>query len=167
MKGSGKQVLLQILSKLSTKVTAEHDLAKATRRLRAGLLLHGSTADESFESASRVCWASRYDEDGVLGQQGIAVGEARVPLVDLFDTVFSMKGREEHVTSVHPKLDSKDFEALQWTMWLLVSSVQMYSRLVGIEQGDELDVDAWVDQYSQKYDFHFKDKDDPGEGGAR
>lgn len=158
MKGSGKQVLLQILSELSTKVTAEHDLAQATRRLRAGLLLHGSTADESFESASRVSWASKRDEDGVLGQQGIAIGEARVLLVDLFDTVFSMKGLEEHVTSVHPNLDSKDFEALQWMMWLLVSSVQMYSWLVGIEQVDELDVDAWVDQYSEKYAFHFRDR---------
>jgi hypothetical protein len=164
MKGSGKQILLQILSELSTRVTAERGLAQATRRLRAGLLLHGSTADESFESASHVSWASGY-EDGVLVQQGIAIGEARVLLVDLFDTVFSMKGLEDHVAGVHPELGSSGFEALRWTMWLLVSSVQMYSYLVGIENVDELDVDAWVDQYSQKYDFHFKQKVEPGTDG--
>lgn len=78
-----------------------------------------------------------------------------------------MNGLEEHVMRTHPELGSRGFETLRWTMWLLVSSVQMYSRLVGIENVDELDVDAWVDEYSQKYDFHFKDKDDPGEGGAR
>jgi hypothetical protein len=162
MKGSGKQVLLQVLSELSTRVTAEHELAQATRRLRAGLLVHGSTADESFECASQVAWASGYDEDGVLEQQGIAIGKDRVLLVDLFDTVFSMKGLKEHVTGVHPEFGPREFEALQWTMWQLVSSVQMYSRLVGIENIDDVDVDAWVDQYSQKYDFHFKDREDPG-----
>ncbi len=164
MKGSGKQVLLRILSELSTRVTPEHDLAQATRRLRAGLLLHGSTADESFDCASQVTWASGYDEDGGLVQQGIAVGEARVPLVDLFDTVFSMKGLEDHVTSVHPGLGPKEVETLRWVMWLLVSSVQMYSWLVGIENVDELDVDAWVENYSQKYDFHFKDRSETGQG---
>lgn len=160
MKGSGKQVLLQILSELSTRVTPEHDLAEATRRLRAGLLVHGSTADESFESASRVTWASGHDEDGVLEQQGIAIGEAKVLLVDLFNTIFSMKGLEHHVTHAHPGLSPRDFEALRWTMWLLVSSVQMYSWLVGIEDTDGVDVDVWVEQYSQKYDFHFKDRKD-------
>lgn len=162
MKGSGKQVLLRILSELSTRVTPEHDLAQATRRLRAGLLIHGSTADESFDCASQVTWASDYDEDGALVQQGIAIGEARVLLVDLFDTVFSMEGLEDHVTRAHPGMGPKEVETLRWMMWLLVSSVQMYAGLVGIEDVDDLDVDAWVENYSQKYDFHFKEKADPG-----
>jgi hypothetical protein len=64
MKGSGKQVLLRILTELSTRITPEGDLPRATQRLRAGLLLHGSTADDSYERSSQIVWASRRGPEG-------------------------------------------------------------------------------------------------------
>lgn len=162
MKGSGKQVLLRILEELSTRVTPEADMDRATQRLRAGLLLHGSTADESYERSSEVAWASQRDSDGALLQQGMAVGDNKIFLTQLYDAVFSMNGLKEHVLKQHPKLSPEGFEAFEWLMWLLVSAVQMYPELVSIEGVDELDVDEWVKGMSRHYESYFDRKRSQG-----
>ncbi len=73
MKGSGKQILGRILAALSTKTTNDKDLSIATQRLRAGLLAHGSTADENYEMAGRLVWSNSKDDEGKVWRQGIAL----------------------------------------------------------------------------------------------
>lgn len=158
MRGSGKQVLLRILTELSTRITPEVDMQRATQRLRAGLLLHGSTADESYEHSSQIAWTSRRDSEGNLELQGIAVGDGSVFLTELYDAVFSMNGLKDHVLKTHPDLGSKGFDAFEWVMWLLVSALQMLPELAAIEAVDELDVDKWVEGMSRHYDNYFKAK---------
>ena len=157
MNGSGKEVLLRILSELSTRLTSAEDLPSATRKLRGGLLVHGSTSEDSMANASRIVWASDCDESGAVKRQGIALGNGQIFVSDLYEAVFEMPGLSEHVRSKYPALTQQDFEAFEWVMWLLVSSVQMFAQLNPIEGSSDIDVEAWVDVMMRAYEAHLGD----------
>ncbi len=160
MKGSGKEILLSILGDLSTKQLKREELPDATSRLRAGLLLHGSTAEESFESASRVIWASEENNDGVQ-RQGIALANGMTFITDLYDRVFTHPELKSWVLAGFPDIDEKDYDAFEWTLWLLVSMVQMFPRYIPIERSGAIDIDEWVKMMSRKYKYHFQDRQKP------
>jgi len=162
MKGSGKQILLKILSDLSTRVISDAGLDEATCRVRAGLLLHGSTAEESYEKASRIVWATARDRLGELNRQGMALASGPVFISDLCETVFSMPGLKEHVLEEHPQLSEQDYEAFEWVLWLLVSSVQMFASLNAVEMTEEIDVNRWVEDMMRHYRNHFEHRGGKG-----
>ena len=156
MKGSGKQVLLRILYELSTHALPEPSLPDASGRLRAGLLLHGSTAEESFEHAARLKWCSESDEDGVRRQGAGTSGGVFVS--DVYEDMIEMPGLSQHLVQRHPELTLEDVEACEWFMWLIISGVQMFSQLNVVEENGEIDVDTWVESVLKKYDNHFRDR---------
>jgi hypothetical protein len=164
MNGSGKQILLKILSELSTRVLSNEDLEGATRRVRTGLLLHGSTAEESFEHASRIAWTSDRDQAGHIDRQGMALENGEVFIADLYETAFSMPGLRDFVLQEHPKMTEQDYDAFEWILWLLVSGVQMFSQLNPAEASHDIDIDRWVESMMKHYDHHFKGrtKQEPG-----
>ncbi len=153
MSGSGKQVLLRILQELSTQQLNDDGLKSATDRLRAGLLLHGSTADETFEDVSRLHWASDRAE-GEVWRQGIAT-TGGVFVADVLETMFEMPQLDEHLMKHHPALSPADCDAARHALWLVVSAVQMFTQLNAVETAD-IDVDRWVAQMMSKYDHHFR-----------
>ena len=123
----------------------------ATRMLRAGLLLHGSTAEESYLNTSRISWASKGDPATGDARQGIAIGDDQVMLTDLYDTLFEMNGLKEHLKNAHPSLTDTDLEAYEWVMWLLVSMVQMFQQLLSVESDKDLGIQEWVAMMTEKY----------------
>ncbi len=161
MKGSGKQVLLQILYDLSTHAQAEGQLETASRRLRAGLLLHGSTADESYESAARLRWATELDEFGDL-LQGVAT-QSGVFVSDLLEAMFEMPGLRGHLLQRHPALAPEEIDASEWFIWLIVTAVQFYGSLNAVEVEDGIDINAWVEMILRHYDGHFGGWEDGGD----
>lgn len=165
--GSGKQVLNRILAELSTKITPEEGLGEATDRLRAGLLMHGSTADQTFEDVSRLSWVSshgvvRYrcesDGDDELGvvRQGIAVGGGTVFISDLFEAMMESPQLKQEMLKSHPELESADYDAGVFAIWLVVSSVQTFTGLLSVEiDSSRIDVGAWVDSMMKHYHHYF------------
>ena len=154
-RGSGKQVMLRILAALSTQAVPEGALAAATKRLRAGLLLHGSTSDDSYANARRLAWVADRDAEGAVGRQGIGTATGGVLLSDVFETMIEAPGLKEYVLARHAALTDEDYAALEWAMWLLVSSVQMFPDLLQVET---VDVDRWIENYAAKFEEHFRDR---------
>lgn len=157
MKGSGKQMLLAVLRELSLRKMSEDELASATRRIRAALLVHGSTADESFLNVSRLSWASDGDDDSVE-RQGLATAKGQVLVSDVFERILEMPDLESFLKSSFEGATRDDIDAALWGIWAIVSASQMFAQLLSVETEDdsELDVDGWVDSMTQKYDHFFR-----------
>jgi hypothetical protein len=154
MKGSGKQVLLEIVRGLSTRKLLDDQLADATQQVRAGLLLHGSTAEESFEHMSHLGWVSREDEWG-RKRQGIGSGSG-VLLTEFLGQLLGAPNLEAHVRGALPSLSSREYLALEHALWCVVSALQMYEELNSVEMDvDDLDIEGWVANLTAKYEHHF------------
>lgn len=142
MSGSGKQILNRILADLSTRFIESGELQSATKKLRAGLLLHGSTSDENFALVNHLVWASSSDEDGVC-RQGMAVDEGSVFVSDMFESIVDLPGLKNAMLEKHSNLTSEGYDAGVFSIWAVLSSVQMFSSLLEVEKGD-VDVDGRV-----------------------
>lgn len=160
--GSGKQILLRILSDLALRVLPADQLAEATRRLRAGLLLRGSTSDDSFEQVRRLAWISDHAADGHLIRSGTGTAASGVLISDVVETLREMPGMIEYVRAQHPGLSIEDVDACLWAIWMIVSSAQMFTELTSVETGEggEIDLDRWIDNYTAKYRYFFRDDPD-------
>ena len=156
VRGSGKQVLLDALRALSTRLTPDEELPAASRWLRVGLLAHGSTAEESFEKVSRLVWASEQDERGTVVRQGVATRSGAF-LADVLESIFEVPEVANHLRSVHG-LSDEEIEAAEHALWAVLSAVQMFSELRSIEVDEPIDSDRWIDYLGSKYDLHFQDR---------
>ena len=156
MKGSGKQVLLEIIGRLSTSKLEDHELPGATDQTRAGLLLHGSTAEESFEHMANLQWGSAEDDWG-RKRQGIA-SKSGVLLTEFLDAIRESPGLESHVRRALPCLSLEEYAALEHTLWVVVSALQMYEELNTVEVDGDLGVEAWVANLKLKYEHHFRER---------
>jgi hypothetical protein len=160
LKGSGKQVLSRILAELSTKKVRKKDFAEATRRLRAGLLLHGSSSDYMYDAVNRLVWATARDCGGHLDRQGIATENGSILISDIFECIWQSPKVKKHVLQKYSDLDADDFEAAMLAIWLVISSVQMFAWVNSIEtKTDNIDVDAWVEYMMRQYDCHFREEE--------
>lgn len=161
MKGSGKQVLLEIIRRLSTRQLGNDELLDATRQVRAGLLLHGSTTEEMLEQIAQIRWGS-IDDDWGRKQQGIA-SNSGVLLTQFVDALRETPGLEQHVRRALPDLSHEEYEALEHSLWVVVSAVQMYEELNSAEVDGDLGVEGWVENLTAKYESYFRDqgKDPP------
>jgi hypothetical protein len=164
-KGSGKQILTLILSELSTKITPDEELSKATDYLRAGLLLHGSTAYETYEKVSKLTWSSslyeKYEtedeEEDKVARQGIALANGNIFLSDLFESMIETPMLKEELLKIYPNLEPDDYEAGVFAIWLVLSSVQMFTELLSVEiDSSRIDVDAWVESMMRHYHHHLE-----------
>jgi hypothetical protein len=155
-KGSGKQVLNHILNELSTRLTPESKLSEATDRLRAGLLLHGSTSDETYESVGRLAWASSKDDDGDINRQGIVIANGNVFISDLFESIIEVPELKHEIMKQYPNLTPDDYEAGIFAIWLVLSSVQTFTNLLPIEiDKSRIDANMWVESMMKHYRNHF------------
>lgn len=159
MRGSGKQVLGNILKNLSTKLLNEDELSDATHKLQAGLLVHGSTAFESFEKVSRLIWGSSTD-DGEVWRQGIATRNGNYFISDIFESILATPDLKKAIMSEYPKLDASDYEAAMWGIYLVLTSVQMFNELLTVEvkNDNELDLDRWIQSCSKRMQDHLEEQ---------
>ena len=130
---SGKQILLSLLQQYSQRPLDVEEAREATERLRAGLLLHGSTADESWGRAERIAWVGRPD-----GVQGLGLERENLLLADLFEDIVESE-LPERVKKRHPSLSPEAYEHAVEIMWLLLSQLQFYDELARVENGGVLD----------------------------
>lgn len=143
MSGSGKQLLVSVLQELSTSKTETQDLPEATAKIRAGLLLHGSTAEEHCELVQKLAWIEKEDADGDVSIQGIGVKSSGVLLSEVMDTILATPSLKSHVLAQIPSLDASDYDASEHALSLLVTCVQMFAELLPVEQNN-VNVDSWM-----------------------
>ncbi len=139
----------------------ESDLPDATERLRTGLLLHGSTAHESFESANRLTWGSSKEESGEVWRQGIALQKNNYFISDIFESMIEHPELKKMILAEYSNMDDEDYEASIWAMWLVISSVQMFEQLLSVEVADEqeINLDEWVASYSRHMKGYLEEKE--------
>lgn len=155
---SGKQILLEVLLEASQRKTSDSDIATATERIRAALLLHGSTGGDAWDDADNLTWASERNSDGEVLRQGLALKESDLFLSDLFETIIESDEVPEHVTMAHPDLTPKQYHRATRFIWLLLSSVQWFEELSSVEgEGlDKADAERLIQNYIEKLN-HFRD----------
>ena len=121
-------------------MTDDAQLPEATDKLRAGLLLHGSTSDDNYQAVTQLHWASSLDEAGEVWRQGIATKEGDVFLSDMVEHLMEMPGLDEYLRREFPQLTSQSIQASVHALWLVISSVQMFTQLLSVEgELDDLD----------------------------
>ncbi|RZA00493.1 MAG: hypothetical protein EOO68_11230 [Moraxellaceae bacterium] len=156
MNGSGKQILLKILTQLSTQLTAESELENATSKMRAGLLLHGSTSDENYRCVNNLQWSSSYDEDQAVWRQGIATVDGQIFIADLVESLMDLPNMHASLLAEYPGLTAKGLDASLQAIWLIISAVQMYSQLREVEVDEaQVDVEKRVAAMTKHFNHHF------------
>lgn len=150
--GSGKQVLNLILLELSTRLLrTRKQLAQATEKLRAGLLLHGSTADQTVNDVGRLVWASSQDENGNIWRQGIATTKGLF-ISDVVERLLDAPEIRAKALALFPEADSADYDAISHAIWLLVSGQQFFACVHAAEiDSARIDVDAWTAAMARHY----------------
>ncbi|WP_041598735.1 hypothetical protein [Hahella chejuensis] len=156
-KGSGKQILLKILYELSTKLIDKEELPAATDRIRAGLLLHGSTSETNFDLVSKLHWSSS-EKDGEVVRQGLAALNGNVFVSDILESIWCNDKVKSLILDEYPSLTEGDYEACLFSIWAMTSSSQMFSYLRSVETQDDINIDDWVrvviNAYNKHHDAH-------------
>jgi hypothetical protein len=154
VKNSGKQILLSILSELSTKIINDNDLAYESKRLKAALLCHGGTSEDTFELLKSIQWG-KDEVNGELIRQGIVVGIDKIFLSDLFEDIWKMPKVAENIQKKYPEMSERDMESSFLVMWLIFSSVQMFHELIEVEKQD-VDLNDKIKLMIDKIEFFEK-----------
>src|SRR6478735_2541230 len=144
---SGKQILLSLLRTYSQQGVDAITQREVTDRLKAGLLLHGSTAEETWAMVERVEWVR---EDGV---QGLGVARTGTLALAIFEALVADHVLPEHVARKFPGLSQADYEAAVFVLWALVSQVCFYDELRSVENGgalDEAESERLITNYREK-----------------
>jgi hypothetical protein len=139
---SGKQILLAELQRLSQKRLPKEQLAAATERFRAGLLLHGSTAASAWPTVEKIGWIE--EQEGI---QGPGLIKENIYLADLVNALKAETGIPEAVKKLYPDLSLKAYRAGLHVIWLLLAQLYYQESLSSVENDGVLDRDVaekWV-----------------------
>jgi hypothetical protein len=130
----------------------------ACERIRAAMLVHGSTGGDAWDDADNLTWASERNKDGEVHKQGLALKETDLFLSDLFETIIEPDEIPEHVAMTYPDLTPKQYHRATRFIWLLLSSVQWFEELSSVEGDgfDRAEADRLIQTYINKLN-HFRD----------
>ena len=135
---SGKQVLLDILSTSSQMLQGSNSIRETSDQVKAGLLLHGSTAERTWCEVEKMDWLSSKDEDGSI-RQGLGLSTQNLFLSDLLDAITESDEIPEAVRESYPDLSKRDYVAGVHMISLLLSAFEYYDGLSSVEDGGKLD----------------------------
>ena len=155
---SGKQILLEVLRDTSQSLTSGSNIEDVAERIRAAMLLHGSTGGEAWNDADDLTWASECDGEGRVLKQGLALKQGYLFLSGLFETIVEPDDIPTHVSSAHPELTRQQYHRATRFMWLVLSSIQWFEELSSVE-GDGLDsiqAETIIRSYIKKLN-HFRE----------
>ena len=131
---SGKQILLSLLSEYSQKKTSAHEMEQVTQRVKAGLLLHGSTSNYMWRATDKLAWVQETDEieeiDADFNTQGLGLAESRLLLSNLFELMTQTQDIPEDVKEVYPDLTQDAYLAGVHSIWLLLRSLDKTSGYI-------------------------------------
>ncbi|GAA5497135.1 hypothetical protein Rhal01_03325 [Rubritalea halochordaticola] len=134
---SGKQILLSEITRLSQTKLTEQELEAATERIKAGLLLHGSTADSAWPTVEKFAWIEK--EPGI---QGPGLANDDIYLADLVNALKSENDIPTVIKDSYPELSLKNYRAGLHIIWLLLSQLYYQDSLSVVENDGNFDEDA-------------------------
>lgn len=150
-KGSGKQILLHLLYKYSTKLGGVKELEKATEMLRTAFLLHGSTTDEMWENVNMIEWGSeKSEETGEELRQGVRLKNKNLSLADFFYEVIWEEEIPKRVKQKYPNITQKEYDSMMHLITLLLTSLQWNRIDNTLENNGEIEEDG-INQYFKSY----------------
>ncbi len=135
---SGKQILLELMSRYSLRRHDAGELDDVSARFIAGLLLHGSTAEETWIALDRIGWIEGESEWRGF-RQGPGLREGKVFLADLFEAMTESEEIPDAVRRAFPSLSQEDYSSAILVMRLMLSACQFYKQLESVENGGQLD----------------------------
>lgn len=123
---SGKQTLLSLLTEYSQKYSEDSDLDEISDRVKAGLLLHGSSSNSMWKTVEDIAWKSHstHEDNAPITSQGLTLDEAHILLSDFFGLISEDKGLLDHVKQSYPEMSSDAFHSAMHIIWLLLKSVE-------------------------------------------
>lgn len=125
---SGKQILLSQLTEYSQRRTAGDEIETASERIRAGLLLHGSTSHQMWKTVSHLAWVQSHNHtEGrppYLERQGLGLGKSGLLLSDLFEALTDDPAIAEALVTDAPKLSKDSVQAGLHVIWLLLKALE-------------------------------------------
>jgi hypothetical protein len=132
---SGKQILLRVLTELSQGTSPPPTGEEITDRVKAGFLLHGSTADESWPAVERLEWSEGRDKHGEVYRHGITY--EGIFLSDLLEDLITPDEIPAHLAEKYPELSPEGYQEAMGFIWLILSSVQWFSELGSVEEDSD------------------------------
>ncbi|MEW7280399.1 hypothetical protein ABW636_17545 [Aquimarina sp. 2201CG1-2-11] len=164
---SGKQILLSLLSEYSQKKTAKQQLEKITERVKAGLLLHGSTAKFMWPTVEQLTWVEQTPDieqgDNEVKKQGLGLKDADLLLSDLFDLITESEEIPENIKEIYPELTKEAYQAGTHIIWSLLKALEWSKTYEDVENLGTLDTNEKEDfltSYQKKLEEYRKDPDD-------
>ena len=143
---SGKQILLSLLSEYSQKQTPANEIEHVTQRVKACLLLHGSTSNYMWRVTDKLAWLQETDEveeiETEYNTQGLGLAESGLLLSNLFDLMTQTQDIPEDVKEVYPDLTQDAYLAGVHSIWLLLRSLEWSKTYEDVEEGGALDLSA-------------------------
>jgi hypothetical protein len=137
---SGKQILLSVLSELSQHGQEDGVNRDSDKILRAALLFHCSTADETWARVSNTAWLKDVDDQGKSIREGIGLANESIFLSDIIEQLREEAQMPETLKARFPNLSPERYgEALE-TIWHLLSALQYWEGLASVENGGHLDL---------------------------
>lgn len=154
---SGKQILLSLLTEHSQCKTAPGDIEAVTQRMKAGLLLHGSSSNAMWKMTDELAWLERLNETegkpSYLETQGLGLADSGLLLSELFELMTQTSDIPEDIQAIYPELTEEAYQAGVHSIWLLLRAVEWAAALENLEDNgvlNELEKDDLIEAYERK-----------------
>ena len=130
---SGKQILLWLLSQYSQKFINRDEIENISNRIKAGLLLHGSSSEEMFEIVEKTTWITKdlihIEKNNVennLGhyRQGLGLKKYNLLLEELFELIIDENKIPKGLKKECPGITLDDYQAGIHLIKLLLLAVE-------------------------------------------
>lgn len=121
----GQHILLSLLSEYTKSKTPSEELEDVSDRLKAGLLLHGSSSNAMWKTVDELTWISVTDEKkNDTKRQGLGLKQQNLPLSDVFDLMTQNSNIPDALKAEYPKLTHEAYQAGVQTIWLLLRALE-------------------------------------------
>lgn len=152
---SGKQILLSLLSEYSQNKSSADQMENISERLKAALLLHGSTSHEMWNMVEKISWENHStSEDGhPITNQGLMLKGTDVLLSDFFNLISEDKKTLEHIRTLYPEINRETIASALHMIWLLLKSVEWSKTYEDVEiygNSDNAEREKKLENYQRK-----------------
>ena len=139
---SGRQILIHLLNEYSKKFQEKEFEETISDRIKAGLLIHGSSSQQMFEFVEKSAWITQNlivdSKDCGAQRQGLGLKSQNLLLSDLFCLI--TEGEEnipESVKETYPELDKENYKAGINLIYLLLRLFEWNSYNSKIEEQED------------------------------
>ena len=164
---SGKQILVSLLSEYSQKKTVKNQLEKITERVKAGLLLHGSTAKFMWPTVEQLTWVEQTPDiaqgDDEVKKQGLGLKDADLLLSDFFSVITEGEEIPDHIKENYPEITKEAYTAGIHIIWSLLKALEWsktYEDAENLGKLDESEKESMIAVYERKLIEYRNDPED-------